>query len=84
MLKHRPDSWPCLTANPGRWVEYGCPQGCALFPPRDAGCAVHGLGGVACYTVAPRLSGVIGRGAMGNPNRARLVSLATNGNTFIA
>jgi hypothetical protein len=34
------------------------------------------------YTVTPRVPGVIGLGAMGNPTRARLVSLTTNGNTF--
>jgi hypothetical protein len=36
------------------------------------------------YTVTPRIPGVIGLGAMGNPTAARLVSLTTNGNTFTA
>lgn len=36
------------------------------------------------YTVTSRLSGVIGQGAMGIPTQARLVRLATNGNTFTA
>ncbi len=36
------------------------------------------------YTVTPRLSGVIGQGAMGNPTEAKLLRLATNGNTFTA
>jgi hypothetical protein len=36
------------------------------------------------YTVTPRIPGVIGLGAMGNPTGARLVSLITNGNTFTA
>lgn len=36
------------------------------------------------YTVTPRLAGVIGQGAMGNPTEARLLRLATNGNAFTA
>jgi hypothetical protein len=36
------------------------------------------------YTVTPRIPGVIGLGAMGNPTAARLVSLTANGNTFTA
>lgn len=36
------------------------------------------------YTVTPRVPGVLGLGAMGNPTKARLVSLVTNGNTFTA
>jgi hypothetical protein len=36
------------------------------------------------YTVTPRIPGVIGLGAMGNPTAAKLVSLTTNGNTFTA
>jgi hypothetical protein len=36
------------------------------------------------YTVTPRVPGVLGLGAMGNPTKAQLVSLVTNGNTFTA
>jgi hypothetical protein len=36
------------------------------------------------YTVTPRVPGVIGLGALGNPTAARLVNLTTNGNTFTA
>lgn len=36
------------------------------------------------YTVAPRVPGLMGLGALGNPTGARLVSLSTNGNTFTA
>jgi hypothetical protein len=36
------------------------------------------------YTVTPRVPGVIGLGAMGNPTGAQLVNLTSNGNTFTA
>jgi len=36
------------------------------------------------YTVTPRVPGVLGLGVMGKPTSARLVNLATNGNTFTA
>jgi hypothetical protein len=36
------------------------------------------------FTVTPRIPGVIGFGAMGNPTAARLITLSTNGNTFTA
>jgi hypothetical protein len=36
------------------------------------------------YTVTPRVPGVLGLGALGKPTSARLINLATNGNTFTA
>ena len=36
------------------------------------------------YTVTPRVPGVLGLGAMGEPTAARLINLVTNGNTFTA